>query len=153
MPQARDLLERLRPIGTPGAAAPAGVPVDRRAGAEAELEPVFAAMAGVEEEVRRLLDEGGAKAAGRRDSAAARVQEILARSRGEAEAERAAVAARMRHQADADAATTLAEAELEAAKVRARCAQRLPSMVATVVDRIRADLDEATATADAGRAG
>ena len=42
MASARDLLERFRPAGTPGAAAPAGVPYDRGAALEDELRPVLA---------------------------------------------------------------------------------------------------------------
>ena len=45
MPSARDMLQRFRPIGTPGAAAPAGVPADRAAELGRELQPVFDELA------------------------------------------------------------------------------------------------------------
>lgn len=43
MPRVRDLLYRFRPARAPGAAASAGVPVDRTAELTAELEPLIAA--------------------------------------------------------------------------------------------------------------
>ncbi|HEU4349929.1 MAG TPA: hypothetical protein VFR35_19300, partial [Actinoplanes sp.] len=66
MPRARDFLERLRPAGVPGAAGPAGVPADRVSEIAAELEPVFAALAGVEDEVRLRREAATAEAARRR---------------------------------------------------------------------------------------
>ncbi|HEY3259730.1 MAG TPA: hypothetical protein VGJ95_05585 [Pseudonocardiaceae bacterium] len=88
MPRARDFLERLRPVGAPGAAGPAGVPADRSAEIAAELEPVFAALADVEVELRRERDTGEAEAARRRRRAAERSVEILAEARRAAESER-----------------------------------------------------------------
>ena len=41
MTRTRELLERFRPAGTPGAAGGRGVPVDRVAERSAELEPVL----------------------------------------------------------------------------------------------------------------
>ena len=79
MPRARDLLARFRPAGTPGAAAPAGVPADRVAEAERELEPVFAALAGVRAEADRIRASARLDAEGRRAEAAARVGRRRAR--------------------------------------------------------------------------
>jgi hypothetical protein len=50
MPRVREFLDRFRPAGAPGAATATGVPVERRLGLETELAPVFAALAGVQEE-------------------------------------------------------------------------------------------------------
>ncbi|HEX7745917.1 MAG TPA: hypothetical protein VF462_11720, partial [Micromonosporaceae bacterium] len=47
MPAVRELLDRFRPAGAPGAASAAGVPADRQTTASAELDPVFAALADV----------------------------------------------------------------------------------------------------------
>ena len=44
MPRARDLLARFRPVGAPGTAAPAGVPVDRVAERRRELLPVASGL-------------------------------------------------------------------------------------------------------------
>ena len=140
MPRARDFLERLRPVGAPGAAGPAGVPADRSAEVAVELQPVFAALADVEAELRRERDAGREEAAQRRRRASERAAEILAGARGAAQAERAAVATTLRYQADAAAADAQAAAEREAAQIHRRAARRLPALVATVVDRVRADL-------------
>jgi hypothetical protein len=43
-----DFLRRFRPVGTPGAAARAGVLMDRAAEAAGELEPILALLAGAE---------------------------------------------------------------------------------------------------------
>jgi hypothetical protein len=69
-----DLLNRFRPAGTPGAAARAGVPVDRAAEAAAELEPVLAllaeaesACAAVRERARQDAKDIGERARARAD--------------------------------------------------------------------------------------
>lgn len=150
MPRARDVLERLRPVGAPGAAGPAGVPVDRRAEITAELEPVFATLADVEAEVARLREASVAQARQRSDLASGRAEQVLARARREAQAERAEVAARLRHQADVAAAEARAAAEAEAELIRRRARRRLPSLVARVVEQVRADLDRVTSAGGPG---
>jgi V/A-type H+/Na+-transporting ATPase subunit D len=62
MASARDLLERFRPAGTPGAAAPAGVPYDRGAALEDELRPVLALLSPTEERCAAQVHEAGASA-------------------------------------------------------------------------------------------
>ncbi|KAE8765526.1 hypothetical protein, partial [Georgenia thermotolerans] len=54
MPRARDILQRFRPAGTPGAAAPAGVPADRVTEMAAELEPVLARLAEAQAEADQV---------------------------------------------------------------------------------------------------
>ena len=152
MPRAREVLERLRPVGAPGAAGPAGVPVDRRAEVAAELEPVFAALADTGSEVQRLLEAGAAEARRRRELASRRAAQILATARRDAQAERAQVAAGLRHQADVAAAEARAAAETEAERIRRGARRRLPSLVARVVERVRADLELAASPRGPGGA-
>jgi vacuolar-type H+-ATPase subunit H len=147
MPRARDLLDRLRPVGTPGAATPVGVPADRRAEVAAELEPVFALLADVEAECERLRRAADADASRRQTDAAQRAREIVARARAAAKAERAATAARLRAESDADAAELQAGAEREAEEVRRRAQGQIAAVVAAVVDQVRLDLEDLIASA------
>ena len=68
MPRPRDLLQRFRLAGTPGAPAAPGVPADRVAEVSAELEPVLARLAAAEQEAERLRT-------GARDEAARRIRD------------------------------------------------------------------------------
>ena len=147
---ARDVLDRLRPAGSPGAAAPAGVPVDRRAGAAAELAPVFAALADVEDDCRRVRAAATAEAARRRQAGIQRAADLLARARLGAEGERAAAAAELRRRADTAAAELQSRADREAAELRERALRQRSQMVGAVLDRVRADLGAVAAT-PAGR--
>jgi hypothetical protein len=87
VPRARDLLARFRPVGAPGAAAPAGVPADRGSERDRELQAVFDELADTEEQ----------------------------------------------------AAAIRAAADREAAEIAARARERLPGLVARVVDAVRQD--------------
>jgi vacuolar-type H+-ATPase subunit H len=142
MPRARDLLERFRPIGAPGAAAPAGVPADRVAEAGRELAPVFAALAGAEAECARIRAEAEQEANRRRLAATEEAQRIVALARRRAEAERADAAVGVRRRAEQEAAVAQAEAERRAAAVTALAGQRLDAYVDQVVRGVR-DLIEA----------
>jgi hypothetical protein len=131
-----DYLRRFRPVATPGAAAPAGVPSDVVAALQAELAPVFEALGDAQREAARIRDEARARsheiaraalveaasieASGRRDAA---------RARSEASSERAQLAEAERRQ-------LLAAGEAEAARIDARVAQRMPGMVDRVVDGV-----------------
>jgi len=145
--RARDLLDRLRPVGSPGAAAPAGVPVDRRAGLAAELAPVFAALADVENECHRIRAAAVAQAARRRQAGIERASDLLSRARTDAEAERAAAAAELRRRAETAAAEMQARADRGAEEIRGRAHRQLPSVVAAVLDRVRVDIDAVIADA------
>src|SRR4051794_11213301 len=116
MLRARDLLERFRPVGSPGAAAPAGVPVDRVAELSRELQPVFDELAEVQQRCAELRAAAAAEAGARRDRAAAQARAIVAAARLDAEAQRADAAARVRRESEREAAATLAAAEREAAE-------------------------------------
>lgn len=140
MPRARDLLARFRPIGAPGAAAPAGVPVDRRAERERELRPVFDELAATEVEARRIRGAATADASARTAAAAESARALVAAARRDAEvgrAESAAAVLRLSHQ---EVAATQAAAAREAAEIADRARSRLPAFVARVVDAVRADI-------------
>ncbi len=136
----RDVLDRLRPVGSPGAAAPAGVPVDRRAGLEAELAPVFAALTGVEDECRRIRSAAAAEAARRRQSGIDRARDVLSQARLDVRAERAGAAAELRRRAETVAAELQAQADHEAEEIRQRADRQLPNTVAMVLSRVRDDI-------------
>src|SRR5689334_2559427 len=102
MPRLRDLLDRFRPAGAPGAASAAGVPVDRREGVVAELEPVFAALAGVDAACAELRRTARAQAQRCLEDARDRAGAIVSRATGSIAAERAAAAVTVRARAAED---------------------------------------------------
>jgi hypothetical protein len=67
-----EFLRRFRPAGTPGAAARAGVPVDRAAEAAGELAPVLALLADVESATAEIREGARLDAMELRDQARAR---------------------------------------------------------------------------------
>src|SRR3954469_446622 len=93
MSRARDLLERFRPVGTPGPAGATGVPVDRARELAAELQPVFDALATTEAECAAVRAAAQAEAEARRVRAAERARGVLEAARRDTEAERTAAAA------------------------------------------------------------
>lgn len=93
MPPVRDLLLRFRPSGAPGAAGPAGVPVDVSAQWSAELAPVFAALAATEDECTAVASEGLRRADQARATMRTRADALRAGLHQQAEAERAMAAA------------------------------------------------------------
>jgi hypothetical protein len=138
MPRARDLLERFRPLGAPGPAAPAGVPADRGAELGRELEPVFAALADTLAEAARIRAAGAAEAGGRRARATEQARAVVETARTHADAERAAAAVGLRSRTEAETAATLAAAAREADEITRRVRERLPAQVDRVVAAVRA---------------
>ena len=141
MPRLRDILERWRPAGAPGSAGGVGVPSDRLAAVAQELEPVFAALAEVEQACHRLGEEAQEAAAARLSEAGGQARTLIARGRVDAEAERAAAAARVRELVSADIAHLAAEAEKAADEVRRAAASHRSQQLARVMARVRADLE------------
>jgi len=137
MPRARDFLARFRPVGTPGAAASAGVPADRVAEADAELEPLFAMLADTEAEVDRIRASADQRIADSHRLAAERIAEVLARGRLSADAERADASARARAVADQEVAHELAAATAQAARVRQSANDQMNAQVAEIVAAVR----------------
>lgn len=140
MSSLRDILRRFRPAGAPGAAVAAGVPVDRHAGIEAELEPVFAALTDVGHECVELRRAGAALARGRTLDAAKHREAILARAREDVPAERAAAAAGSRRDVEAEIADIEATAVRDADDVRGRSDAMMPGLIVGAVARVRQDI-------------
>jgi hypothetical protein len=137
MPRARDLLARFRPVGAPGAAAPAGVPVDRVAELDRELQPIFDALAATELEAVRIRTTAAAEARRRTAAAEEEARAIVDAARRDAEVRRAEAAAAILRQGEREAAASRSAAEREAAGLTARAQHRLPDLVAQVVDAVR----------------
>src|SRR5690242_15475142 len=72
----RDLLQRFRPAGAPGAASGAAVPADRVAEATRELAPVFEELAGTSLEAAGLRERAVAQATRRRRATAEDADQI-----------------------------------------------------------------------------
>jgi hypothetical protein len=133
---------RLRPAGAPGAASKAGVPSDRRKGAEQELEPVFEALAGVAAQTRRIRREVTTRAQGRISEAEARSAALLGQAEHDAAAVRAELAAQLRAEAQSDAARRIRDAREAAARVREAADSRMPQRLDRIMARVRERLTE-----------
>jgi len=137
LPRTRDLLIRFRPSGTPGAAGAAGVPLDRAAGAAAELAPLFAALAPTERRCEDLLAEAEADARRIRGEAEEEAARLVAVARDRQATERAAVLTELRARRSADAAADADAARRQATEVRACAEARMAGCVADVVAAVR----------------
>ena len=140
MPRARDLLQRFRPAGTPGAAARRGVPEDRVAGLSAELEQVLTLLSGSVEQARRIRDSGRTAAEQRRRTAIEQAQALVSAARDQGEPIRAEAATRISRTAAREAAADLANAKDTASELRRRGAQRIPDLADQIAAEVRARL-------------
>ncbi|UZG55250.1 hypothetical protein [Rhodococcus opacus] len=138
MPRSRDILERFRSAGTPGAATATGVPADRVSELSAELEPVLAQLAATQAEVSRIRIGAQREAEVRRQQATERAAALVAAAHRQAAAERADTARQATRHYEEEAAAAFAAAEVNAAAVRHRAAERMPSYVDRVVSAARA---------------
>lgn len=141
MVRVRDALHSFRPAGAPGAAGAAGVPTDRGADLEAELEPVFAQLASTERECAQIAVRAGKDAAKVRARDAERSRITIAAARERMDAERAAAVARMRPNALAKSTTAAAAAEREVAEIRRHAGANMGSYVDLVVDSVGRFID------------
>jgi hypothetical protein len=137
MPRARDFLARFRPVGTPGAAASAGVPADRVVEAAAELEPLFAMLADTEARAEGIRASADQRIVENHRLAAERATEVLAQARLRADAERADASAKARVAVDREAAQELAAAEAQAAQIRQAANERMDAQVAEMMAAVR----------------
>ena len=133
----RRFLHLLRPAGAPGAAAGAAVPINRRAALEAELTPVFAALAGVEADCLRIRSEAEAQAARRATEAAAFAADTVAAAEEEAPIRRAEAIEGRLAQARRDSYRSVAAAESEADGIAHRAAPVISALAAAAVDAVR----------------
>jgi len=142
MSRVERILERLRPAGAPGTAAPAGVPADRVAEAAAELEPVLARLDDVQAECDRIRAEAAGEADRRRRVAVEQARQLVAEGRRAAEAERSAAAAAVERKVTSDAAAARANAERSAGDVRELADTRTAALVDRVATMVLALADE-----------
>jgi len=143
MVRVRDVLHSFRPAGTPGAAGAAGVPADRGADLAAELEPVFAQLAGTERECAGIAARAGQAAATVRAREAERARSTIAAARARMDAERAAAVAQMRPNALAKSTAAAVAAEREAAEIRRHAVEHMGSYVDLVVVSVGRLIDDA----------
>lgn len=142
MPRVRDVLHRFSPVGAPGAASSAGVPVDRTADLAAELAPVLALLADTERQCREIVAAAEREAAAVRAGAEQRARAAVAAARAQVDQERAAVVSRALQQQSTERAQALAAAEREAGELRRRAAGQLRGHVLQVVAAVSALLDD-----------
>ena len=81
MPTPSELLRRFRLMAVPGPAAVAAVPADRSEALRMELEPVFAALRGINEGTAATIARAEAEGQARRARAAEEASEIVATAR------------------------------------------------------------------------
>ncbi|USX53935.1 hypothetical protein [Lentzea sp. HUAS12] len=129
MASLRDLLQRYRPVGTPGAAARPGVPADRAAELATELEPVLALLASTEDEMRRLREEARAEAHRIREQAARQADELVTTAHDRASEVRAQAAANARAAAAPDGTLLVEAARENARRIRERATVMMPEYV------------------------
>ncbi|MFG2859180.1 hypothetical protein [Streptomyces sioyaensis] len=139
----RDFLMRFRPAGSPGRAAPGGVPADRSAELSAELEPSLTSLERTEAEARAIREQAASRASETRRGAERQAAEIVERAHARAHDLRAESADRVRRAAEAEAAELLASAERDAAVVRRRADARMPVLLDRVSALVAEELDDA----------
>ncbi|MFJ8962690.1 hypothetical protein ACIRG5_25190 [Lentzea sp. NPDC102401] len=147
MASLRDLLQRYRPVGTPGAAARPGVPVDRVAEVATELEPVFSLLSDTENDVRRLREEARGEARRIREQAAREAEDLVAAAHERVSEVRARAAANARAAAAPDGELLVEAAREAARRVRTRAAVLMPEYV----DRAVAEALSTLHTGEAAR--
>jgi len=137
MPTARDLLQRFRPLGAPGAAAPAGVPADRIAERDHELQPLFDALAGTQEEAGRIRATAAVQARERHHRAEQEATAVLEAAGRDAAAARAQASAAVVARGEEESRAVLAAADASAAAIARRATARYDDLVGQVVSRVR----------------
>jgi vacuolar-type H+-ATPase subunit H len=137
MPPLRDFLTRFRPAGSPGAAARAGVPVDRSGELESEVAPVLALLAGTEAQRERLVTEARREAEQIVATARSAAGAIAADAAQRAETVREQAAQQVLTAAREQAVRTVEEARQQAAQTRELARQRMPALVSRTVGTIR----------------
>lgn len=140
MPRSRDILQRFRPSGTPGAASSGGVPADRVTELSVELGPVIDQLADAQAEAERIRADAVLEAEKRRQAALRRASDLVAAARREMAAERADAATQVSRRVEEEDTELLAAAASEAAAVRRRADERMPAYVDRVLTGMRAIL-------------
>ena len=141
MPQWRNVLDRFRPAGTPGAAGRPGIPVDRSADATAELTAVLALLDDAQEEAARTRQVAIDRAQEIRRAAHRQAAELVVKARDDAERVRAQSEADSLREAAADEDDMRRQTEAEIAELRQRADERLAHDVDSVAAHARGWLD------------
>ena len=141
VPQWRNVLDRFRPAGTPGAAGRPGIPADRGADAAAELTEVLALLDDAQEEAARTRQAATDRAQEIRRTAQRQAAELVAKARHDAESVRAQSEADALREADADEDNMRSQTEAEIARLRQRAGERLAHDADTVAAAARGWLD------------
>jgi cell division septum initiation protein DivIVA len=150
VPQWRNVLDRFRPAGTPGAAGRPGIPADRSADAAAELTPVLALLDDAQDEAARTRRAATGQAEEIRRAAQRQAAEIVAKARDDAVTVRAEAEAEALREAEADDDDMRRQTEAEIARLRQRAETRSATDAAAVADRAREWLDALVGSATTG---
>ncbi|HET9170729.1 MAG TPA: hypothetical protein VFN97_14930 [Actinospica sp.] len=142
----REFFLRLRLAGAPGAPPGTAVPRDEAAERDAELDPVFGALAAAHTEAARVRAEAGARAAAILEAASREAAEIARTARESAPAIRDRRAAEARVETKALAAAIAERARGRAEEIRGHGAARVPRYAEQTVRAVDASLRGATPT-------
>ena len=137
MPGVGDVLRRFRPVGSPGAAAVAGVPADRIGELAAELAPVFQLLDETLQECVRIRAEATREATRRQVVGWAEVKGLSQQARDHAAVERSDGVLRRRQEYERERQAELARAAEAAAQLRRVAEARLPALIQEIVSRVR----------------
>lgn len=134
------LLDRFRPVGSPGPAGPAGVPATDDQGPEAELLPVFETLDPTIREAQELTDAASARAAETVARARTQAAALVEQARMDSGAVRAEAAEKVTGESRTADAEMLRRAAEEAAELQQRGESRLPELAAAIVADLVQDL-------------
>ena len=137
MPSTRDLLQRFRPAGAPGAATATGVPVDRNDERAAELAGVFALLEETVAEAERVRVAVATQARERRDRAREQALAKVAQARLDAEAMRTKAVAEARDAIASARRQSSVEVELRGHEIEREAARNRDQDVIQVVAAVR----------------
>ena len=138
MPSLDAILRRFRPAAAPGAAAPAAVPVDRRAELAAELTPVLSELDDVQDCCEALLREGEETAGRLRREGEVEEARLLATAAEQTPVERNEAVAQWRSAGEGEISAMIADAREEAERVTQVVAARLPGLADMIAELVRA---------------
>ena len=146
-------MERIRPAGTPGAAARPGVPSDRSAEAAAELTPLLLLLDDVQDEAERMRRDAIDRVDEIRRTAQREADQIVTRARLDAQSVRAEAEAKAQSRATVMWADRQAQNTAEIERLQQRGAERMPHYVDRVVSLARNVARRVTAVLNIGANG
>jgi vacuolar-type H+-ATPase subunit H len=132
----REILRRFRLHNVPGAPAATGVPVDRTAELDSELEPVFSALEGAQRHAADLVEAATRAAASRRSDAVEKGRRLVAEAHARTGPARAEAASALLARADGERTRLLAAARMEVERIGLVTGERSPALVDEVVRRV-----------------